>query len=461
MTRLEAAIGELMDWMRRDDGAALPASASGLLDIVATGLADFGIALPATTGVPDGAFMADFFAAAASAGALRDDEAFSARSRAMIRASREHGGYHAGAVARLASGLDRVASAWEGTARAAMRVSFCELTAHLAHGFASTGRVPHCGDAGRSLLPGAIAFDGPGHYAPPPPPFRYMGDETGIVTLHFGQPMFVDLADDSVCPEVIQTGWWEPWLDGVLRKTVGRGDIAVNVGANLGYHVLLIADCVQDIGKVFGYEPNPRLLRRLARSIKWAGLSATTTIMPFAASNAVGTMSMTVTPEMSGHGGFFATSDGVWRRHLAKGLVSESDARAIDAVMSPPPANMEVKVTTLDETVGKLVDHVHFLLIDAEQAEPLIVEGGIGLIRRSRDLTIVMEWMNGPTIAPSSDMRARGVAIVELLAAEGFRFWDIDSDRADIFARPAILTPLSVGDVLAIDRKADLFLRRR
>jgi FkbM family methyltransferase len=461
LSKIESAIGELMQWAKRVDETSLPASAAGLVDIVATGFADLGIALPPVKDALDGAWIANFFNAISTASTLDPHPGRSARTRSMMSVTREHGTYHAAATAQFAGGRENIAQAWTGHAHAAMRLSFCELVAHLAYGFATQGRVPHCGPAGRALLRGAIDHAGESHYVPPAPPFRFMGDETAIVTLHFGLPMFVDLHDDSVCPEVIQTGWWEPWIDGVLQKSIGRGDIAVNVGANLGYHVLLIANCVQDSGKVFAYEPNPRLLKRLARSVRWAGLAATTTIMPFAASNARGTMKLNFTPEMSGHGGFFESSDAVWRSPVAADALSDTDRRDMQAVMSPVATSVDVKVATLDETLGKMVNEIHFLLIDAEQAEPLILEGGMDLITRSRDLTIVVEWMNGPTISPSPDMRARGIAMIERLAADGFHFWNIDCDRADIFARPAILTSLTVAQVLEIDSKADLFLRRR
>jgi Methyltransferase FkbM domain len=174
-----------------------------------------------------------------------------------------------------------------------------------------------------------------------------------------------------------------------------------------------------------------------------------------------GFKTLNFTPEMSGHGGFFESSDHVWRPHLQKGGLSDTDQNDISAVMAPHASSLNVKVTTLDATIGKMFEHIHFLMIDAEQAEPLILEGGMDLIRRSKDLTIVMEWMNGPTNSPSQEMRTRGVAIINALADDGFHFWNIDCDRSDIFSRPAILEPLTVEQVLTINQKADLFLRRR
>jgi hypothetical protein len=284
VNKLQHAIDELLVWLRQPDAIELPASALGLYDIVTTGLADFGIWLPKPVQSLDGSWLQLFFLAAQKARHLNELEGQSARTRSMVHIAREHCTYHVTAIVDAAGGLKNIKVTWQGAQTQALRVSFCELISHLALGFATQGRVPHCGAAGRALLVGAIDFDGDHHFVPPAPAFRYMGDETAIVNLHFGSPMFVDLNDDSVCPEVIQTGWWEPWIDGVLQKTIGRGDIAVNVGANLGYHVLRIAHCVQDAGKIVAYEPNPRLLKRLARSVKWAGLSAITTIMPFAVS---------------------------------------------------------------------------------------------------------------------------------------------------------------------------------
>lgn len=48
--------------------------------------------------------------------------------------------------------------------------------------------------------------------------------------------------------------------------------------------------------------------------------------------------------------------------------------------------------------------------------------GRADLIRTLPDLTIMMEWMHGPTTSPSLDMRQRGIAMVHAMAAEGFHF---------------------------------------
>ena len=188
-----------------------------------------------------------------------------------------------------------------------IRISVAELVSHLAIGFAMHGRVPHCGEPGRALLPGSINHEGPDPYIPQRPPYRYAGELMAEVQLNFGLPIFVDTVDESVCPDIIRTGWWEPWIDGIIRKCVGRGDVAVNVGANVGYHTLLMANCVQEPGRVFAFEPNPRLVRLLQRSLNWGGLLAMTTLFPIAASNASGT-------------GRFVTS----HRHMGGGTLSGS-----------------------------------------------------------------------------------------------------------------------------------------
>lgn len=460
MNALDLAVDAVIAWARGEPTAASGQAFAGLSDLALTGMRDFGFAGPTPLAEPDAVWARAFFETAARLAATPIDSTASARGRAMHALVREHADYHVPAVARACGGLDRLSEAWAGPVGPALRTRLGELVVHLGAGFARVGRVPHCGPAGRALLPGAIVHAGPGHFVPQEPPYRYVGDETALVRLHFGAPIFIDLADNSVSPELMQQGWWEPWIDGVVQKVVGRGDIGVNIGANLGYYVLRIAYLAESPGRVFAFEPNPRIIRRLARSIQWAGLIKVVTLFPFAASDKPGRLEMTFTPEMSGHGGLFASSDQVWRPGNASPALPPEVARATETVFSPAATSVTIEATTLDETVGRLTDQIHFLMIDVEQAEPLVLAGGRDLIRRSRDLTIMMEWMNGARTSPSPEMRARGIEMIRWLAAEGFRFWTIEAELADIFARPSILTEQSVDDLLAIEGKIDLFIRR-
>jgi hypothetical protein len=100
-------------------------------------------------------------------------------------------------------------------------------------------------------------------------------------------------------------------------------------------------------------------------------------------------------------------------------------------------------------------------LIDAEGAEPLVLDGGKDLIRRSRDLAMVVEWSNGVTYATSPEQRAQAAATIEWLASDGFKFSRIGGDARDVYARPAILEPMTPDEVVNMEGYGDLFICRR
>jgi FkbM family methyltransferase len=468
VSSLGDAVAELVAWGQ--DRALWPSTACGLIDIVATGLADRGIAVPEGCGEPNGDWVADFYAAADELTRLDIPEGAAARTRDSLRSARDHAAYHCAAVQRNLGGLDHLRDGWGGQMQSKIRISVAELVSHLAVGFAMHGRVPHCSGPGRALLTGAIDHDGPDPYVPQRPPYRYAGALMAEVQLHFGLPIFVDTVDESVCPDIIRTGWWEPWIDGIVRKCVGRGDVAVNVGANVGYHTLLMANCVQEPGRVFGFEPNPRLVRLLQRSLNWAGLLAMTTLFPIAASNASGTCRFIASHQHMGGGRLSGAAllgnadlEELWLRGLRESYPNfdEGDLEALLLALKPIPEIFDVHTARLDDTVGRLAQNIHFLLIDAEGAEPLVLDGGQDLIRRSRDLAMIVEWSNGVTYATSPAQRAQAAATIDWLASDGFRFYRIGGDARDVYARPAILELMAPDEVINMEGYGDLFICRR
>lgn len=92
-----------------------------------------------------------------------------------------------------------------------------------------------------------------------------------------------------------------------------------------------------------------------------------------------------------------------------------------------------VKTKRLDDVLED-VSNVSLLRMDAEGSEPLIIRGARGVIERSPDLRIVMEWsvnmMSGA--ANTSDF----IADLEQM---GFRAWRIDGE--------AVFTPLQMSEL--------------
>jgi FkbM family methyltransferase len=62
-------------------------------------------------------------------------------------------------------------------------------------------------------------------------------------------------------------GTYEPEVRTEIRRLVRSGDIAIDVGANVGWHTLLMAALVGTAGRVYAFEPNDSTRRRLVGAV--------------------------------------------------------------------------------------------------------------------------------------------------------------------------------------------------
>lgn len=223
----------------------------------------------------------------------------------------------------------------------------------------------------------------------------YVGDRTTVAPTHFDRWIYLDTDDRSVCPRILTTGTWEAGTTRFFQTYVPEGGHYVEVGANYGYYTLQAACLVGDGGRVTAFEPGPRMFSLLERTIDINGVSARTTLHQTAVSDRSGTATLYYKGQWHGAAGLY----------LAPGQLPY----AVEEI--------EVATTTLDRTLpGQRVD---FLKVDAEGAEPLIVEGATDLLDANPDLVMLLEVLPGqPTAADRSDG-----AMLAGLADRGFRFW--------------------------------------
>ena len=63
-------------------------------------------------------------------------------------------------------------------------------------------------------------------------------------------------------------GSYEPEVRAEIKRSLRPGDAAIDVGANVGWHALLMATVVGPAGRVFAFEPNETTRARLAAGIQ-------------------------------------------------------------------------------------------------------------------------------------------------------------------------------------------------
>ncbi len=201
---------------------------------------------------------------------------------------------------------------------------------------------------------------------------------------------------------------FEPEVRTILRRFIRPGRTAIDVGANVGAHTLVMAQAVQD-GRVIACEPNPAICVRLSANLALNHLTNVSLHQVAVCGCAE--------PSLHPHVLFVPTDS---RRGQACASLQHHDRYLGEA---KPTA---VWGTTLDSLVGTNgVEAVDLIKIDVEGLEGAVPQGGRNLLLRDRP-TLVFEYTRdwwataGYTLeAILSDLRALGYVTILNLTRRG------------------------------------------
>lgn len=179
-----------------------------------------------------------------------------------------------------------------------------------------------------------------------------------------GQKMWVDPKDTVMSQSLIMSGRHdaEKYETELFKSVVKKGDIVVDIGANIGYYTLIAAKLVGEEGKVYAFEPEPYNFGLLLRNIETNGYK---NIIPVqkGISNKRGMSKLFLSPENLG-------------AHTLYNLDQERKF-------------VEVETITIDEYFES-EEKIDVVKIDVEGAEEIVLDGMQKIIKKN-NLKIFIE----------------------------------------------------------------------
>ncbi len=238
----------------------------------------------------------------------------------------------------------------------------------------------------------------------------YLGDSVGVALTHFGRKIFLPGADFGMTPNIALHGRWEPHVEQTLRALLKPGMQVAEVGANVGFHTLVMAEAVGATGHIHAFEPYPKVARLLRHTLRINRFAERVTLHEAAALHEAGEMTFAVDPDHAGSA------------HLA-----------IPVALPDYSERFTVPALRLDDVLAEL-PALDLLRMDAEGTEGLALIGAQALIERSPRLVVIAEW-SPAMLAPRGDVAELTAWLVSL----GFRFRRIERD--------GLLTEITAADL--------------
>jgi FkbM family methyltransferase len=232
--------------------------------------------------------------------------------------------------------------------------------------------------------------------------------------------MFVDSRDVGLAPHLMLDGYWEMWCTEFMLHRIRPGQVAWDVGANLGYYALLMAELVGGSGRVLALEPNPRLAQLCERSLALNGHWGSAEVRRLAAADrSDATLRFRA-----------AISDPKNGRLLPEGHPAARPEEEEDTL------EVAVRTARLDDLAEGPVD---FIKIDVEGAEEQVWAGMQGVLDRSPGITVLMEF---------NALRCRDAAGTLAAIADRFALRELHYD--------ALVRPVTIAEILP--RREDTLL---
>jgi FkbM family methyltransferase len=207
-----------------------------------------------------------------------------------------------------------------------------------------------------------------------------------------GKKLFLDSVDSL---GLARRGEYEPFTTEVAQSIIKKGDLILDIGANIGYYTVIFSEATGENGKVIAFEPDPTNYSLLIKNLKVNGC---TNVMPEqeAVAGKTERLQLFLSLRSKGHHRIFAPHDA--GRAVGIGVVSLDDY--------------------FRETDGK----IDFIKMDIEGAEPYALNGMREVLMRSTSLTMITEF--NPTA-----LRILGYAPSDYLYSLiklGFELYDIN-----------------------------------
>lgn len=236
----------------------------------------------------------------------------------------------------------------------------------------------------------------------------------GVVQARHG--VFLYPSQDFVGQVLAAYGEWAEPEATVLLQFLGPGDVAIDVGANIGTLAVPMARHVGPTGRIHAFEPQAMMFRLLAANAALNGLE-----------------------QMRLHPMALGAADG----HLKLpplDYASPGNYSALSLAATPPQPTQSadsVPIRRLDDVLGT-IDRCRLIKVDVEGMEPAVLDGAAALIARHR-----------PVLYLEANQRAAFGAVLERLNRFGYRaYWHgFRTFNPDNFAKNADNFIGTTGDV--------------
>lgn len=201
----------------------------------------------------------------------------------------------------------------------------------------------------------------------------------GIVLVNIqGSNMFVNPDDRGIAPMLLMDGVIEQYETKLFKKTIKKGMVVVDIGANIGYYSLIAASLTGDNGIVYAFEPEPTTYALLCKNIDVNNYTNIVAIQK-AVSN------------QQGNAEFWVDKAGIAISSFSKdNVMAFSNAPLVG--LSEDPISVKLETVALDEFFENLSNKIDFIKIDTQGAEGLIIEGAEKILRGNDNIKIIMEF---------------------------------------------------------------------
>jgi FkbM family methyltransferase len=228
--------------------------------------------------------------------------------------------------------------------------------------------------------------------------------------------LFVDLADHVIGLPIVRDEYERDEIE-FVRRRLKPGDIAVDVGAHIGFFTIVMADLVGPGGRVFAFEPFDSNAELLERSITENRFEERIVFERAAVGATSGSARLTFPVETLNSGGAYLLRDGT----------------------GPLTGNLERRVALVALDEFRLPRPIRFIKMDVEGAEPQVLEGAKRLLQSDRPVLLA-------ELHPTQLQRASGVSPEEFLAqlrGVGYR-------AEDLHGQPIEQAPADVTSIVCV-----------